>query len=88
MKKTQKSIIADKLKADGEVSNLWAITNNIWRLGAVIKNLRDSGWEISGDYIPGTKVWNYKLLSAPKRTIYTYALIQGVRIPQAREIYA
>lgn len=69
MKKTQKQIVWEKLRNDGEITNLWAIQNQIWRLGAVIKVLRDEGKEIDGDFLPGSKNFQYtiNLAMQPKR---------------------
>lgn len=69
MKKSQKQIVWEKLRNDGEITNLWAIQNHIWRLGAVIKVLRDEGKQIDGDYLRGTKNFQYTidLASQPKR---------------------
>lgn len=64
MKRTQKDIVKGKLIADREVTNLWAIEHYILRLGAVINQIRADGWDIEGDYIPGTKNWQYRLKSA------------------------
>lgn len=50
MKLTQRQRIINKLEADGEVSNLWAIDNYILRLGAIIHELRLLGWEFEGKF--------------------------------------
>lgn len=50
MKLTQLQIIKNKLDSDGVISNLWAIQQGIWRLGARIKELRDDGLNIETKY--------------------------------------
>jgi len=67
MKQKQEDKVLAKLKTDGEVSNLWAIRNNIWRLGAIIHRLRAKGYDFQGGYLLDkkgklTKVYNYKLI--------------------------
>lgn len=48
--KTQKQRILAILQTKGSVSNFWAFHNYILRLGAIIKTLRDEGYDISGAY--------------------------------------
>lgn len=68
---SQKSIVLAKLKSEGCISNKWAIDNGIWRLGAVINQLREEGFDIETDYQPSkTKVTTYIFKSKPKQ-IYT-----------------
>jgi hypothetical protein len=38
---TQKERVINKLNTDGYISNLWAISQGIWRLGHVIWQIRD-----------------------------------------------
>lgn len=63
--KTQKQKVIDKLLANGEITNLWAIEHHMLRLGAIIKLLRDTGWQIDGDFLPGTKNFCYRLVNRP-----------------------
>ncbi len=69
-KLSQKTIIKDKLENEGEVSNLWAINNGIWRLSDIILHLRrDEHLEIETIYEPEkTRVCRYKLI--PKQTLF------------------
>jgi len=46
MKTSQKEIIKSKLEKEGEVTNLWAIQNGMWRLGDIIFRLRGEGLNI------------------------------------------
>lgn len=49
-KPSQKDRVIEKLRRDGEVDNFWAIENKILRLGAIMYELRDEGWEFHGMY--------------------------------------
>ena len=49
-KQTQESVVLRKLKRDGKIRNLWAIQNRIWRLSAVVFNLRAEGHRIDTVY--------------------------------------
>jgi len=56
MKESQKQIIVNKLKQDGEISRNWALSNYISRLSAIILVLKHKGWRFKiehrdGDYI-------------------------------------
>lgn len=48
--KTQEQLIKNKLEKDGSVSNVWAFTRYVLRLGAIIYRLRASGLNIVGHY--------------------------------------
>lgn len=70
MKRTQKQVVKSKLREDGEITNLWCIQNNIWRLGAIIHEIRkEDGWDIDGDFVEGSKNFCYTLKDAPKRIV-------------------
>ena len=66
--KTQQDIVLEKLIREGEVSNKWAIFNGIWRLGAVICQLKKAGWNIDGQFEVKngvtTKNYVYKYIKA------------------------
>lgn len=81
-KPNQKDVVAAKLKEDGEIDNVWAFQHYILRLSNKIRALKAEGWEIEGDYIEGTKNFNYKLVQAPTRPVYQYDLVDGVRVPK------
>jgi hypothetical protein len=75
--------IKKKLSEEGEVTNAWAVENNILRLGAIIHTLRRDrslNWTIKGDYIKGTKNYKYVLVNRPKR-IVSWDTSTGVAIP-------
>ena len=65
-KKSQKQIVLDKLQNEGEIYNLWALQNGIWRLGAIIHLLRNEGHNIETD--DSRKNCRYKLI--PKDTLF------------------
>ena len=67
--KSQKQIVIDKLKSDGEITNLFCITNGIWRLSDIILHLRRDGYKIEGGFIEGTKNYKYSMTDFPKKTI-------------------
>ena len=66
--KNQIQIIKDKLEKEGSISNLWALHNFIWRLGARIHDLRLEGWDIETVYVnkKGERNTEYKLISFPQ----------------------
>ncbi|MEI6532476.1 MAG: hypothetical protein WCO06_01410 [Candidatus Roizmanbacteria bacterium] len=51
MKLSQKQIIKNKLLEKGEVDNLWAINNGMWRLSDIILHLRREGMNIKTIYM-------------------------------------
>lgn len=83
MKNTQKQRVKEKLLADGEVTNVWAIQHQMLRLGAIINVLRAEGWVIDGDYLPGTKNWQYTLRDRPKRP---KSVFTQFRLPDGRVV--
>lgn len=78
MKQTQKEFVISKLKKDGSISRNFCLSNYISRLGAIVNQLNNEGWNLegsnqdNGDYI-------YKVKQAPfKRVVY--------KLPDGREI--
>lgn len=72
-KTTQKKRVIKKLIEKGSVNNFWAFHNYILRLGAIIYELRNDGWEIDGAYgkelKKNRKFWKnyyYTVKSKPK----------------------
>jgi len=61
---SQTQLILKELQKKGVVSNLWALNNGIWRLGARIHDLRNSGYEIVTMYKnkKGERNCKYKLV--------------------------
>jgi helix-turn-helix protein len=70
MKTTQRQQVLEKLKSDGEVSNVWAVQHHIFRLSERIRELKEEGYGIDAEYIPGTKTYEYTLNSRPKQVVY------------------
>lgn len=65
-KPTQEQIVTMRLNRYGQINNLWAINNGMWRLGAIICELRKKGMKIEGEYLPNadggqSKIYNYTL---------------------------
>lgn len=50
MKISQKQKVIDHVLEKGGASNFWAIDNYILRLGAIIHELQQEGWEFEGKY--------------------------------------
>lgn len=79
--KSQKEWAIDRLLADGYVSRNGALQNFITRLSAIILNLKEEGWELSGRwYKEGkSKDFRYYLLKSPYKK-QTYILPDGREI--------
>lgn len=66
-KQTQETIVKNRLERYGQINNLWAINNGLWRLGAVIHQLKKQGVKIEGEFLPTadgkiSRIYNYKLI--------------------------
>ena len=64
--KSQKDIVKMVLQKQGKINNFHAIMRlAIWRLGAIICDLRKEGMDITGDFMKKkgiqTKIYEYKL---------------------------
>ncbi len=70
MKLTQRQRIINRLREKGEVDNKSCILNGIWRLGAIICDLRKEGYEFETDYEEGSKNYVYKLIKSPPKTLW------------------
>lgn len=77
MKKTQRKIVLEKLKADGEVTNVWAMQNHIFRLSERIREPKEEGYGIEAEYAEG-KTYQYTLTQKPMRIEYQPVLKEGV----------
>lgn len=58
-KKTQKERVIDRINEVGYVDNFWAFHNYILRLGAIIYDLKEEGWEFKGEFGEGKDRKNY-----------------------------
>lgn len=68
MKKTQRQKVEDILKVEGKVSNFHALETRLTiRLGAIIHNLRQDGWDIETEMHGSECV--YVLKGQPTRTV-------------------
>lgn len=84
MRITQIQRVKNQLKETGEVSRNWCLANYISRLSAIVMILKEEGYELEASHRQGDYV--YKLVNSPMRTVYEYELVNGVRVPQARQI--
>ncbi len=65
IRKTNIEKVREQLSKKGYVTNVWAFEHYVLRLGDIIFKLRKAGWDITGNYVPKTKNWKYKLLAYP-----------------------
>lgn len=70
MKKTQKDIVIKQLLSTGYISRNWCLERFISRLGAIICDLKEEGWDFKTKTIEGN-YW-YKAIKSPyKKVTYT-----------------
>lgn len=69
---TQTKWVMAKLRNDGYVTRNEALQQYISRLGAIILNLKDNGWQIEGGYekTANGKDYKYKLVTAPRQIAF------------------
>jgi len=66
---TAKQKIIDILYRDGVIDNYFVIDNRITtRLGAYINSLSKKGWEFTGEFLKGTKNYQYIVVKYPSET--------------------
>lgn len=72
MKKTQKELVIDKLNLDGHVSNFWAIEHYMLRLGAIIHDLKNDGWDFETSWGENNEKKNfyYKVIKKPDLKLF------------------
>lgn len=70
--KTQKEIVIEKLLNEGKIDNFYCIHHYILRLGAIIHQLRNEGWEIISEWGEGREKKNmyYVLVKAPELKLF------------------
>ena len=88
-KPSQIDFVAETLKRDGCIDNVYAFQHAILRLSNKIRALEALGWKIEGSYIEGTKNWQYRLKERPMKKVMTgveQVMIDGVM--HARPKYA
>jgi hypothetical protein len=78
---TKKQLLLDKLHADGEVSNVWAVQNGIWRLSERVRECEQAGWQFSKGFVEEggkkTKTYRYIVQERPKQTVYVEEVRDG-----------
>lgn len=66
---TSKQKIIDILYRDGAIDNYFCLNLHITsRLGAYINDLKKSGWEFTGEFLKGTKNYQYIVVKYPSET--------------------
>ena len=67
-KQTQKQRVIDQLDVEGKVTNFWAFSHYILRLGAIILDLKKDGWVFNTGWGTGSekKNYHYFVVSRPK----------------------
>jgi hypothetical protein len=73
MKQSQEQWVIDRLLQTGEVSRNGALQNYISRLGAIIFNLKQNGWEIKGEWRKeehGKDFVYYRVVSPHRKVVY------------------
>jgi hypothetical protein len=77
--KTQRRWVEEQLRLHGEITRNQCLTNYISRLGAIVCDLKASGWELEASRREGDYV--YKLVDAPKKPVmYVRHPLTGERI--------
>lgn len=75
---TAKQKIIDILFRDGAIDNYFAIDSRLTtRLGAYINVLSKQGWEFTGDYLKGTKNYQYVVVKYPNNETDSKRLTGG-----------
>lgn len=73
IQKTQRYRIIEKLRADGEITTIWAVHNFILRLAARIAELEAEGWVFDRGFIEidgrRTQSYRYRVVAAPVPTL-------------------
>lgn len=78
--KTQKLAIIAQLREKGSVSRNWALEGYISRLGAIICDLKNEGWEFTAGYVEknGGKDYVYIVTKDPERKPEQTAMFTNV----------
>lgn len=82
MKQSQEKWVIERLKTTGEVSRNGALQNYISRLGAIIYNLNQKGYNISGEWrkTENGRDFVYYLISEPTIQAPRIEMREGVPI--------
>lgn len=85
---TQRDFVIQQLRANGEITRNQCLSRipAITRLGAIACDLKADGWQLEpsrrgNDYV-------YKLIETPKRAVYEFDLINGIRVPRKTYVSA
>jgi len=71
MKKSQETFVIDQLKLNGYISRNLCLQERITRLGAIICNLKASGWDFDAKYVRenGGKNFYYYVTKSPLKVV-------------------
>lgn len=71
MKKSQEQFVIDQLKLNGYISRNLCLQERITRLGAIICNLKASGWDFNAKYVreSGGKNFYYFVTKSPLKVV-------------------
>lgn len=85
---SQQDWVIKQLKNHGKVSRNDALKTYISRLGAIIFNLKERGWEIEGEWVKTErgKDFVYYLKDRPKKNVSTFEIINGVAVEKVTQI--
>lgn len=88
MKKTQEERVKEILRENGKISRNHCLQNYISRLGAIIFDLKEQGWDITGEWVKTErgKDFVYTLSDRPKKKISTFEIINGVAVEKIIEV--
>lgn len=76
---TQEQWVRKQLKENGKVSRNEALRTYISRLGAIIFNLKEAGWDIEGEWVKTDhgKDFVYHLKDRPTKRVSKVDIIDG-----------
>lgn len=82
MKQSQNQWVREQLKANGVITRNQCLSRfpAITRLSAIIQDLELAGYTLDSKKKEGD--WVYTLVEAPKRAVYEFDLVNGVRVPR------
>jgi hypothetical protein len=88
MKQTQEQFVITHLKEHGKISRNFCLQNFISRLGAIICNLNQNGWDIQGNWVKtdNGRDYVYTLLDRPKKKVSHIEVIDGVAVETFDEV--
>lgn len=85
---TQEQWVRKQLKENGKVSRNEALRTYISRLGAIIFNLKEAGWDIEGEWVKTErgKDFVYYLKGRPTKKVSQFDIIDGKAVEKIVEV--